>query len=212
VFYGQDSILNKRIRGIILPGTDDDRVGLVLGFNPGNATVPNGNNFLLLDWKGATQAFDYTGGYHDSTVGTTTATIGLALSRVTGIPNNDELWSHQDLAGNAGGGVTELARGHVRGSSDYRAGALFPGVEFEIIYEPTRVQVFVNKQLEFDLAGDFGDGRLGMYELSQSPGAAFGDFHISDINDLSDSTQRHTAGLIQVTPGSTGNTEYNALS
>ncbi len=201
VFYSQQSILNTRIRGVLTAGTDDDYVGLALGFKPGDTTSPTAD-YLLIDWKRANQgAFNYTGNHHDLTPGGINAPLGMAINRVQGVPTNDELWQHANLPGNPNGGVTELARGATLGGTGYSA--LGVGASFEIVYEANRVQVFVNGVQQFDLAGTFADGRLAMYELSQSPGALFSQFSISGINEPSAETQRHTAGLISVPLGST---------
>ena len=37
------------------------------------------------------------------------------------------------------------------------------------VFEPNRVQVFVDGDLEIDVAGDFGQGRFGLYEAYQEP-------------------------------------------
>ena len=45
------------------PGTDDDAVGLVFGFRPGDATyadpLPTDADYLLVDWKGIDQNFNF---------------------------------------------------------------------------------------------------------------------------------------------------------
>ena len=71
-----------------------------------------------------------------------------------------------------------MARGATQGASNH---AGIRSHQFDIIYEANRVQVFVDGVLEFDQAGSFGDGRLGAYELSQSPGASYYNFEIRDI-------------------------------
>lgn len=176
IFYTQESILNKRITGTIASGGDDDMIGLVLGFNPGDTTNPAAE-YLLIDWKGVTQAFNFSGGIHDST-GETTAPIGLAASLVQGAPTNDELWGHVNDAGNSGGGLTELARALTLGGTAYSAAGSH---EFEILYADDQVQVFVDGVLQFNLAGTFGDGRLGLYELGHDPGATFSNFAIGEL-------------------------------
>lgn len=177
VFYTQESILGTRITGTITPGSDDDVFGLALGFNPGD-TSNTAADYLLLDWKRVTQAFDFTGGVNDATAGTNRM-LGLALSEVTGVPSADELWGHVNDAGNADGGVSELARGLTLGSAGYSASGSH---DFEILYESDRVQIFVDGVLQFDMAGIFGDGRLGLYEHSQSPGGIYSDFRIAPLD------------------------------
>ena len=51
--------INKRIRGTLTPGTDDDVVGFVLGFEPGDSAIGATGEYILIDWKGANQNFNF---------------------------------------------------------------------------------------------------------------------------------------------------------
>lgn len=131
-------------------GWDDDFVGLVLGYEPGDLADP-GASYLLLDWKREDQ---------DG------ARRGFAVSRVSGRPLVGELWLHADvLANGVGEGVVELARGATRGSTGWS-----PHTEYRVRVEfgPTRLRVWVDGVREVDLAGSFGGGRLGLYDFSQA--------------------------------------------
>jgi len=150
-------------QGLILTGTievqttsDDDYFGVALGFNPGDTTNA-GADYLLVDWKQATQTFDFEGN-------PSTGEIGMALSRVTGTPSADDLWGHEDFAG-TGGAVDELARATNLGSTGWADNTPY---DFEIQFTSTSLKVFVDGVLEIDQAGSFNDGRFAFYNFSQS--------------------------------------------
>jgi hypothetical protein len=180
VLYSPESALNKRILATLTPGTDDDVVGFVLGFEPGDAAIGSSADYLLIDWKGVLQNFDFADGdffnfHHDQTAAGDMP-AGLALSRVTGSPTADEFWQHADLAENTTGAVTQLTRGATLGSAAYNrtGGSHF----FDITYTPTRVTVSVDGVQQFDEMGSFPDGRFGLYSAWQGPTATFSDVEI----------------------------------
>ncbi|MCO6046184.1 hypothetical protein NG895_19980 [Aeoliella sp. ICT_H6.2] len=186
VLYGPNSALNKRYIGQITPGTDDDIVGLVFGYQPGDADYFGSltGDYLLVDWKGIDQNFDFADDpddedgdipFHDFTVGGT-APAGIALSRVEGVPTADELWLHTNYPegnpyggfpdDNPDGGVTELARGATLGSTPYpRDNTSFL---IDVTYTPTNITVSVDGVEQFNQNGSFPDGRFGLYTLQQS--------------------------------------------
>jgi len=87
---------------------DDDYIGFALGYHSGDTNNASAN-YLLIDWKRGTQSFDF--GSPSNSLGGT-AQAGLAVSRVSGIPDADEFWQHANLAGTvAGSGLEELQRG-----------------------------------------------------------------------------------------------------
>jgi hypothetical protein len=178
--------MNTLITGQIDAGGDDDEVGLVLGFQPGDATSETAN-YLFIDWKGVTQNFNWAddatlaGTFNDLTPATDSF-IGLAISRVTGLPTSDELWGNVDLPENPLGGVEELARGATLGSTSYsRTGGVH---DFTIIYTADRVQVDVDGVRQFDIEGTFEDGNLGMYHCCQAPGGFWANFNIEPLPTL----------------------------
>lgn len=65
--------------------TDDDFVGLALGFNPGDSTNPDAD-YILIDWRRYPQDIDWP----DSPP--VTGAMGLAATRVTGVPLWGELY------------------------------------------------------------------------------------------------------------------------
>ncbi|MBL8901054.1 MAG: hypothetical protein JNM84_25720 [Planctomycetes bacterium] len=143
---------------------DDDYVGFAIGFRPGFSTNPAAD-YLLLDWKGGTQGFDF--GAPSCTPGST-AYRGLALSRVRGIPTADELWGHVDLntvpCSTPADAVTELARGLTLGATSWAANRAY---RVRIDFTPSRVRIWIDDVLQFDVAGAFSIGRVGFYNFSQ---------------------------------------------
>ena len=162
-FYSDFTAFGTSVTGKIRPGGgDDDYVGFALGFQPGDSTNAAAN-YLLVDWKQGTQSFDF-GAPSNSPGGN--AVSGLAISRVTGIPDADEFWQHKNLAGTpAGSGLQELARGTTLGNTGWTANTEYT---FTFNFGPNDLEVFVNGVKELDIAGVFGNGRLAFYNFSQA--------------------------------------------
>ncbi|MCC5787063.1 MAG: hypothetical protein JJU33_10225 [Phycisphaerales bacterium] len=172
IFYGGPDIHNTRISGRLVGGGDDDLFGIVLGYTANDNLNPEAD-YLIIDWKRITQSFTWqdppasAGSFHDVTPGTDSF-AGLRLMRVRGTPTADELWGGVDLPENdvppfAPGGVTEIARGKNMGF----IGNPGDGLDFVIDYTPTNIKVWVNGQLEFDVNGDFPNGKMGLWEVAQ---------------------------------------------
>lgn len=205
VLYSPDSALNKRFFGRLTPGTDDDVVGFVLGFEPGDAQLSSAADYLLIDWKGADQNFDFidlvgSGNFHHDQTPTGLMPVGLALSRVTGTPTADELWQHADLPENPSGGVTQLARGATLGSTAYNRSN--GSHQFEIRYSSTNVTVLVDGVQQFNLDGTYPDGRFGLYSAWQGPQPTFSDFEVFDANFGLSATVDRSTGNITLRNGS----------
>lgn len=134
-------------------GWDDDFIGFALGFNPGGQTNNNAD-FLLVDWKKANQS-DYLG----------LGVAGLAVSRVTGVTNDLEYWTHADSAGTSGK-ITELARATNLGNVGWNYGQDY-GIKFN--FTDTNLKVYMNDSLELDVNGDFSNinGNFAFYNHSQ---------------------------------------------
>lgn len=166
IFYSDFdfSTLNSEVIGVLdVTFGDDDMVGFVLGFEPGDTTSTSAD-YLLIDWKGRNQTFDFPDqdGLPSTPAGT--ALRGLAVSRVVGIPTADEFWGHEDFAENAQGGVTELARAANLGLVGWSPGSTYA---FQLVLTSTQLQVFVDGSLEISLDGSFEDGRVGFYNFSE---------------------------------------------
>jgi hypothetical protein len=171
-------IIDKTIRGYITPSTDDDLVGIAIGYHNGDASNAAAN-YLLIMWKGVTQSFDYVGGANDLTPGGI-CPVGLSISRVQGVPNHDEIWQRLDLA-NPSGGVTQLARGATLGNTPYnRAGGSH---YFKIEYTSTAVRVWVDGVQQFNIDDTFGPARFCVWELSQSPGGTYAQFSTANLDE-----------------------------
>lgn len=162
LFYSDFNAMGTDVRGTIrVTGSDDDFIGFVLGFDPGD-TSSSGADYLLIDWKGADQNFDF--GTPSTTPGGL-APAGLAVSRVTGVPTADEFWQHTDYASHTGGGLTELARGTNLAATGWARNTDY---EFRFVFHATQLQVYVDNVLELDIAGSFSNGRIGFYNFSQA--------------------------------------------
>jgi hypothetical protein len=163
LFYSDFSAFGTLAKGTInsAGGGDDDFIGFALGFQP-NGTTNAAADYLLVDWKQGTQFFDF--GSPSNTPGST-ALVGLAVSRVTGIPTADEFWGHTNFASDAGGGLQELARANTLGSTGWANGTDY---EFAFDFGPNNLDVYVDNVLELSIAGSFSNGRLGFYNFSQA--------------------------------------------
>ncbi len=209
VLYTPTNAINKKITGTLTPGTDDDVVGFVLGFEPGDSVIGSSADYILIDWKGANQNFNF-----NDPAGTTPAfqnltgagdmPAGIAISRVTGSANADELWTHTNQAASPSGGVQQLARGATLGSTPYNRTS--GSHQFEIIYSDNLINVKVDGVEQFNLVGSFPAGRFGLYSAWQGPTATFADFDISDeftISALSATVDRGNGTITINNPFST---------
>lgn len=164
-FYSDFNAFGTKTTGTLRvssTGGDDDFIGFALGFNPGDS-LNSSASYLLIDWKRGSQTFNF--GAPSASPGGLAA-AGLAVSLVTGIPDADEFWQHANLDGtDAGSGLTELARAINLGSTGW---AFNTDYEFSFDFGPNNLQVFVDGVLEFDIIGDFTDGRLAFYNFSQA--------------------------------------------
>lgn len=135
---------------------DDDFIGFVIGYNDDDHTRDTAD-YILVDWKKANQSHGEFG----------QAKIGLAISRVTGIPSGNHFWSHT-------GNVTEPAtvgRSATLGNVGWLRDQTY---EFEITRTATSITVKIDGVTHFQVvpsdfgyAGDFPSGEIGYYSLSQ---------------------------------------------
>jgi hypothetical protein len=174
LFYSDFNAQGTTVRGRIRVNQgagDDDFIGFALGFRPGDSANVAAD-YLLLDWKRATQFFDF--GAPSASPGGT-AFIGMAVSRVFGIPDADEFWQHANLAGTPpGSGLSELARGATLGATGWAFGIEY---EFEFEFGPNNLVVRVDGVQQFDLAGQFNNGRMAFYNFSQA-GVVYSAFEV----------------------------------
>jgi hypothetical protein len=190
VFYSPWQVVGKRITGTLNGLQDDDPMGIVLGFQPGNATLGDSSvpsaSYLLLDWKRVTQTtnfFDFEVAgftpFHKLT-GIATSTQGLVLSKVSGLPTADELWGRVDLSQNSQGGVTELVRGATLGTLGYAANTEYT---LSVEFTSTHVVIDINGVPQFQFDGQFSDGRFGLYSCAQgtASGPQFSNFKVDGL-------------------------------
>lgn len=175
MFYSDFNAQGKRLSGNIRVNQthDNDYIGFVLGYEPGSNTTPSGD-YLLVDWRQGIQGHDFVNS-PDSPGGV--ATTGLAVSHVSGLPDANELWQHENLPGTPeSSGVEELARGATLGNAGWSDHTTH---NFAIDFGPNNLQVFVDGSLEIDLTGEFSDGRFGFYNFSQ-PTTQYSDFELTE--------------------------------
>jgi hypothetical protein len=174
-FYSNFTAFGTKVTGRIrVDGGDDDFIGFLIGFQPGDSSDSSAD-FLMVDWKRGTQSFDFGGGPADDTPGST-APAGLAVSHVTGVPTADELWGHFDHAPQTDGTVTELQRAFNLGSTGWVNGTEY---EFSFDFGPNDLEVSVDGVLELDITGNFANGRLAFYNFSQA-GVTYSAFDIEE--------------------------------
>jgi hypothetical protein len=144
VFLSDQSALGTDIQGKVKVTTfsDNDFIGFVLGFDNGDFSDPLAD-YLLIDWKQGNQDV---------------SKVGLAVSRVTGIPPEPGFWGHVN-------GVTELARGLTLGSTGWVENTDYT---FGFVFTQTNLKVTVNGVLQIDLPGSFSGGNFGFYNYSQA--------------------------------------------
>ena len=160
-----------------LESQDDDFFGFALGFEPGDSTSASAD-YLLIDWKKFDQNFDGS-----------LAREGLAVSRVTGVPTDPfpNFWDHS-------GQVEELQRAVSLGSTGWANDEPYT---FDVSISENSLVISVNGSEEFNLTGDFSDGRLAFYASAQAAnfatdygvstsGALIGDFNVDGVVDCVD--------------------------
>lgn len=200
-FMGPDTIttLGKKVSFDLYAGGDDDYVGIGIGLSSPNPLIDPAADFLLLQWKGVNQDFDWADAdpafpFHNLTP-SSFAPAGLSLSRVSGVVTADELWGRTNFPlidpGTGlpiepdSGGVEELGRGAFYGTRGYNT--LGGRHQFKIEYTSTNLKVWVDGSLEFDIDAPldrpFTDGTVGMYEQAQSPSGAYAFLDVRDISE-----------------------------
>jgi hypothetical protein len=165
---------------------DDDFIGFVVGYN-NNDDVSSSADYILLDWRQATQDQDFGSG-------TVTGYAGLALSTVSGATagenqGNTYAWEHS-------GPITEQLRANTLGSTGWNDNQTY---DFKLIYLPGRVQLFIDGTLELDYTGAFSDGSIGLYQFSQRQ-VEFSNLSLSPIQTVPYS-QDFSSGLPDASNG-----------
>jgi hypothetical protein len=170
-FYSDFSIMsrsiNVNIKPLLAAEPDDDYIGFAIGFQPDDTKNHNAD-FLLVDWKASIAGESLNKDFISSCGPGGTAKVGLAVSRVKGIPNTDEFWQHIDQEAACspfGEGLFELARGTSLGDQSWEFNR-----EYKITFEfsKTSLKIYVDNNLEVDIKGNFKDGRLAFFNFSQA--------------------------------------------
>ena len=146
VFYGDFDMLGSTVGAIMRPLGDNDYIGAVLGFEPGDFTNPDAD-YVLVVWKQVAEAGSLR---------------GLRAYRIRGVSNNNLFNVQNSTAATAlGAGATLGNVGHSNNVNyDFR---------FRLVSD--RLQVWVNDSLEIDVSsadagGPFSDGRFGFYNMA----------------------------------------------
>lgn len=154
VLFSDFDVLLLEFRITVDPNVgDDDLIGFVLGWHPGDSSSTTAD-YIVVDWKRITQTYQDWG----------TAPAGLAISRMTGPFTRGygsapiDLWSHT-------GNCTELARSPNWGTTGW---SFATDYHFRVLYTSGTVDIWLNNQHEFSLTGTFRPGRFGCYNYSQS--------------------------------------------
>lgn len=161
--FGEDAMKGTySVRLQVETAEDDDFIGLVLGFNPGDQANPNAN-YLVLDWKQVLQdAVD----------------PGIRLAHVHGIPNpvdhNGNGIPLRTCTSPTTSCVTQLATARTLGATGW---VDFAPYSMQVTYRPDLLILMVNNTLELvlrpsDFPGRFPgnvfpSGQFGFYDLSQ---------------------------------------------
>lgn len=164
IYYSDFNAFGTQVEGTIRVNSnnDDDFIGFVLGFDPGDSTSTSAD-YLLVDWKRNSQNYDFG---PPSSSGVGNAPAGLAVSRVFGTPDADEFWQHANLAGTAAtSGLDEIARADTLGATGWNVATDYT---FTFDFGPGNLDVYVNGVLQFALTGSFANGRMGFYNFSQA--------------------------------------------
>lgn len=131
------------------PGDDDDFFGFALGYQTGDNQNSDAD-YLLVDWKRVEQNFD---GF--------TALAGLAISRVSGVPNEPfpNFWDHS-------GQVIELQRATNLGFTGWVEGERYT---FDVLANSNQVIISVNGVEEFNISNiEVPDGGFAFYAFAQA--------------------------------------------
>ncbi|MDA8016718.1 MAG: carboxypeptidase regulatory-like domain-containing protein, partial [Thermoanaerobaculia bacterium] len=146
VVYSDFPAHGPRIKGQMRFESDDDYVGYVVGFEPGDTSNPDAD-YLLVTWKGKSEGNN---------------PLGLRVYRIRGVPTN--FW-RLDLDGAA----ELLATASTLGGSKWTENKNY---RVEIESTANHFRLWINDGLELDVAAPVGDslpsGRVGFYCHSQS--------------------------------------------
>ena len=165
-FYSPDEVLGADTSRVIdfkfSGASDEDYVGFVFGYEPGDVTSATAD-YVLIAWKDQFQSNNFSGNPIDDACAGGDATTGLSMIRVQGATAGDELWNRADCP-NQGALITPLATSTNYANTGYAPA--YPDVK--VVYTATRIQVYVDNVLDMDVLGNFPvTGRYGLYQFAQ---------------------------------------------
>ncbi len=151
-FVGTQDLIDVTLRGRmrVLTSSDDDFIGLVMGYRGPFSNDDNALEAILFDWKQGDQTF--SGRF---------AAAGPALTRVTGQDITDFLDTYWGHTSNSNFDVLANDFGSSNGWLDNTF------YDFEVQYGADRIVVLIDDQVVFDVEGEFPSGRFGFYNYSQ---------------------------------------------
>ncbi len=174
-YVSPDTFINVAIQGTISINDfgnkiDDDFVGFVFGYQEPEIN-PNQYDFWLFDWKAKDQVYSNS---------THLAQEGFALTQVQGnIPQGAYNYLPAFWARINSPNSTSLAtqygptQGWINGST----------YDFTLIYTSTRITIFIDSTVIFDLPGCYEAGRFGFYNYSQ-PNVRYSNFSYRLISNF----------------------------
>ena len=156
-FISPGEYSNVEISGrfIVETGSDDDFIGFVVGYTSpiaANGGNPDEFDFVLFDWKQRSQTSN-SGEFAEE---------GFTLTRVDGLIEPEggfygPFWDHDDPDMD----VLATLYGDDQGWDDRTE------YQFRAVYTSSRLTIYVNERLIFDVTGSFPAGRFGFYGFSQ---------------------------------------------
>ncbi|MGB0679721.1 MAG: hypothetical protein ACPGUV_08685, partial [Polyangiales bacterium] len=158
--FGADAMQAPYALQMMTNGSDDDTLGIVLGFHPGDENNPDAN-FIVMRWR-----------RHDSPE---SPPAGLSLENYRGTPDADDFWGGPTPHCSVGNCTYNLlARGATLATQGWTRGTLH---RVEVSYQPESLQISIDGTVQFDLqSGDFPDlfpqgfpeGEIGFFNNSQA--------------------------------------------
>jgi YD repeat-containing protein len=151
-FIGPDDLINTTLRGRFRVNTssDDDYIGLVMGYRGPLVQSDGPLTTLLFDWKQRNQGAGLE---------------GFSLTRITNasiaeLDANGNFWNHTTSPGVFDVLATDnnATNGWLDRTDHF----------FEVDYFADRVTIRIDDATVFDISGSFSPGRFGFYNLSQA--------------------------------------------
>jgi hypothetical protein len=206
---------------------DDDYIGWVFGFQPGDSSPDMGTNppnntadYVLVHWKALDQGAptDFAGPLSSLQVNAGGVTAGMYAARVTGLLAFDEIWFRKNSVATPGT-YTNIATATGAGAGDYRG---FTNTCAFLRYTQGRVTIYAQgeKVIDTTTGAPFPSGKWGLYFAAQQQvtlrvgrSLCFGDADFDGVLDTADVDDDNDGILDTVESGglSVGDTNTNDL-